>query len=110
MKKACRHIILASLLLCTSATPAVAAGGVWEPLKIERQDAKSVVKEQDLEIKTAPSCIIISSQAPVHIKVFTILGRLVSSETLPAGVSQLSVGAHGVYIIKVGELTCKVAI
>lgn len=110
MKKACRHIIIASLMLCAPIAPAMAAGGMWEQLKTERQDAKSVVKEQDLEIKTAPACIIITSQAPVQIKVFTILGRLVSSETLPAGVSQLSVGAHGVYIIKVGELTCKVAI
>ena len=110
MKKARLHIALTGLLLLCQ-TPICAAGaGGWESVKSEVTEANSIVKEQELEIMTAPATIIVRSSQPVQIKVFTILGRLVSSETLPAGVSQLSVGAHGVYIIKVGELTCKVAI
>ena len=54
--------------------------------------------------------IIITTNHPVQVKVFTILGRLVSSETAPAGKSQLALPAHGVYIVKVGDLTCKVAV
>jgi hypothetical protein len=98
------------LLLSAGPVCGVAAATGWETLKTEVPEAKSVVKEAEIEIKTAPAVIIVNSSHPVQIKVFTILGRLVSSETLSPGVSRLNVGAHGVYIVKVGELTCKVAI
>lgn len=103
-----------TLLFCISlALPAFSnpvAAGEWEQLKTEVSGSKSVVKEGDIEILTAPSMIIVNSSRPIRIQVFTILGRLVSSETLPSGISRLSVPTHGVYIIKTGELTCKVAL
>lgn len=106
-----RLFILLTVALL-SAIPVCGASGVpgWETVKTEPNGSKSVIKEPDIEIMTAPACIIVTTGKQVEIKVFTILGRLVSSETLPPGMSQLSVGAHGVYIVKVGELTCKVAI
>lgn len=82
----------------------------WEQVKSEYSELKSIVKDTEIEILTAPSLVVVSSSKPVKIQIFTILGRLVSSETLPAGTSQLSIQAHGVYIVKVGELTCKIAI
>ena len=68
------------------------------------------MKDTDLEIKAAPGLILISNSSQVQIKVFTILGRLVSNETLPPGNSRLQLPTHGVYIVKVGDLTCKVAV
>lgn len=102
----------AALLLAASsaALPAVAAPKGWEQVKTERADAKAVVRETDIEIKAASGLIIVNANHPVQIKIFTILGRLVNSETLPAGRSQLQLPAHGVYIVKVGDLTCKVAV
>lgn len=82
----------------------------WEQVKTEYNDAKRVVKEPEIEILTSQSAVIVNTSKPVKIQIFTILGRLVTSETLPAGVSQFSINAHGVYIVKVGELTCKIAI
>ncbi len=82
----------------------------WEQVKTEYADAKLVVKEPEIEIFTYQSMVIVNTSKPVKIQIFTILGRLVSSETLPAGASQLAINAHGVYIVKVGELTCKIAI
>lgn len=107
-----RTLISFMLAAFALAAPAVAhaASKGWEQVKSEHRDAKSVAKEAEIEIMTAPSMIIINTNHQVQIKVFTILGRLVSSETIQPGISQLTVGAHGVYIIKVGELTCKVAI
>ncbi len=69
-----------------------------------------MARDTDLEIRTSSGIIIVSANHPVQIKVFTILGRLVNSETLSAGKSQLQLPAHGVYIVKVGDLTCKVAV
>ncbi len=83
----------------------------WETApRHEVRDAKSVIKDNELEIMTLPSCIIVNTGHKINIQVFTILGRLVSAETLQPGLSRLTVGAHGIYIIKAGELTCKVAI
>lgn len=108
--------ILAKYILAAVTCMAVAAGAYgaptgWEQVKSEQvSNAKSVMKDTDLEIKAAPGSISVTTSRQVQIKVFTILGRLVSSETLPAGTSRLQMATHGVYIVKVGDLTCKVAI
>lgn len=109
LSKAC----LGGLLLLTT-TAAVSSSQLWakgwEPVKTERADAKTVMRETEIEVKAASGMLMVSTSHPVQIKVFTILGRLVSSDTLPAGRSQLMLPAHGVYIVKVGDLTCKVAV
>lgn len=108
------HSYIVVLLIFAAALaisiPAGAAPNKWETVKTERTDAKTVVKETEVEIKTASSTIIVSSNHSVQIKIFTILGRMINSETLPAGTNQLVLPAHGVYIVKIGNLTCKVAV
>ncbi|MDE6335642.1 MAG: hypothetical protein K2L34_03630 [Muribaculaceae bacterium] len=110
MRKIRPYALLLAVMLAASPVCGAAGVATWETVKTEIVDAKSVIKEPDIEILTAPSCIIVNCNKQVDIKVFTILGRVVSSETLPPGSSRLTVGAHGVYIVKVGELTCKIAL
>lgn len=107
---------IATLLLAL-ALPIVTDFGIvkgmaqgWEPVRVERSDVKTIVRESEVEIKSAPGIIQVSTNHPIQIKIFTILGRLVNSETLPQGTMQFSAPAHGVYIVKVGEITCKVAV
>lgn len=107
-----RHLIqllAAGMLLCVPATAMSAPRG-WETVKTERPDAKPVARDSEIEIKTARGVIIVSSNHSVQVKVFTILGQLISSDTVGAGTSQLLLGAHGVYIVKAGDITCKVAL
>ncbi len=105
-----RYILVAAAYIATAGVAYAYSGG-WEPVKTEQAaTAKSVMRDTDLEVKAAPGVILVSNNHPVQIKVFTILGRLVSSETLQPGTSRLQLPAHGVYIIKVGGLTCKVAV
>ncbi len=105
-----RRIATYLLALCLFAAPLGAAPRGWETVKTERTDAKQVVKDTEVEVKAAPGVIIVSVNHSMQVKIFTILGRLVSSETLGTGTSQLQLPAHGVYIVKIGELTCKVAV
>lgn len=100
----------ALLIALLSPLPLSAAPSKWETPRQERTDIKTVARDNDVEIKAAKGIIVVSSPKPVQIKVYTILGQLVSRETLPAGTSQLSVSSHGIYIIRTGELTCKVAL
>lgn len=82
----------------------------WEQVKTERADARTIIKDADIEVRTAPQTIIITSAHQIQVKVYTILGQVVSNETVAAGTSQLNIGSHGVYIVKIGTLTCKVAL
>ena len=100
---ALRRLLPVAVGLMLTAAPLHAAQPKWEQTKTEHQDAKTVVKETDIEIRTGKGIIVVNSSKPVQIKVYTILGQLVSRENLPAGTSQLSVQAHGVYIIKSGR-------
>lgn len=81
----------------------------WEAVRTDVSGLNAVARDNDVEVKVAPGHLVISSPQAVQIKVFTILGQLVSNETLPAGVNRLSL-SHGVYIVKVGDLTCKIAV
>lgn len=110
IKRHIMAIVTALLLTAATAQPMYSASRGWEVIKAERVDAKTVVRDTEIEIKAATGVVIITTSHPVQVKVFTILGRLVSNETAPAGKSQLTLPAHGVYIVKVGDLTCKVAV
>ncbi len=110
MRKLTKYTL--TVMVCIAmASAANAAPAGWEQVKTEQvANAKSVMKDTELEIKASPGAISVTSTKQVQIKVFTILGRLVSSETLPSGTSRLQLPTHGVYIVKVGDLTCKVAV
>lgn len=102
------HILVALSLLGTFA--AQAAPRTWEQIKTERSDTRIAARQGEVEIRFARGVITVTTTKPVQIKVFTILGQLVATDTLPAGISQLTVPAHGVYIVKTPDLTCKVAL
>lgn len=103
------YCLIISLLLLTAAAEPTHARS-WEAAKTERTDARRVAKEADVEVKAARGIVIVTANKPVKIEIFTILGQLVSSDTLPAGTSQMQITAHGIYIVKIGELTVKVAL
>ncbi len=104
---ACAAVITMATLLPFAAE---SAPGKWEQVKTERSDTRTIAKDSDSEIKAARGVVVITSSKSVQVKIYTILGRLVSRETLPAGTSQISIQPHGVYIIKIGDLTCKAAL
>lgn len=98
---------------------ALAVGGVaeawgakssWESLKSEPANLKTIIQETEIELKTSSSNLVIKTDKPVQVQVFTILGQLVSSETVGPGIVRLHVSAHGVYIVKIADRTCKVAL
>ncbi len=86
------------------------AARMWEPVKTEYPDSKSIAKDTDVEIKVGQGHLVVIANRQVNIKVFSILGQLISSENLPAGTHRLAGNPHGVYIVKAGDLTCKVVL
>jgi len=111
MKRGRRFIsVLLALAFAVGGSAPVLAR-TWENLKSERAvESRRIAKESDVEVRAGKGVIIVATSRPVAVKVYTILGQVVSQETLPAGTSCLTVAGHGVYIVKVGDLTCKVAL
>lgn len=109
-KRKGKTIITLMLAAMSLAMPLESVARGWEPLKIDRTEARLVVRDAEIEVRSNPGVIIVTVSHQTPIKIFTILGRLVNSETLNAGSRQFTVPTHGVYIVKVGDLTCKVAV
>ena len=54
--------------------------------------------------------ITIKTPRRITVRVFTILGQSVSQATLNPGTSELRIGTRGIYIVKIGNITQKVAL
>lgn len=106
--------ILSRLAIVTVALamsmPAAFAAPQWTALNLDTTSAKTIVKDPEIEILTLPSVIFVHISQTSKIEVFTILGRLVSSEVLAPGSYEFHSDAHGVFIVKIKDITCKVAI
>lgn len=109
MKKL-RHILAMTLLLASISFPLVSSAKGWESVKPEKTAGHHVISEPELEILAGGGLIYVTTSKNVNIKIFSILGSRISDENLSAGTYQFAVPTHGVYIIKAGDLTCKVAV
>lgn len=96
-------------LMAATLSPSLCEAKGWEAVRADVSGLNSVAHDEDVEIRVSPGHVVVVASQQVQIKVFTILGQVVSSETLPAGTSRLPL-SHGVYIVKVGDLTCKIAV
>ena len=66
--------------------------------------------EAQAEMAVRENYIYIATPRSVNVKVFTILGQLISQSTLPAGIHRLPMSAKGIYIIKIESSTRRVTI
>lgn len=111
MKRFIRNILILSTISLIGALPVHAARN-WESLKgnDRLQQARVVKQTVDIEVRSSRGTIIVTTSRPVQVRVFSILGQMISQETLPAGTSILELNMHGVFIVKIGDMTCKVAL
>ncbi|MGM9846214.1 MAG: T9SS type A sorting domain-containing protein [Muribaculaceae bacterium] len=93
-------------------TTAAMPGGTtadWEHVSAPSSVADPADNDH-LDVSTADGYIYINTAKPVTIKVYTILGQLVSQAKVPAGISRLKLSTHGIYILKAGSVTRRVTI
>lgn len=109
-RRLCRFpVIMLAVIMIMAASAVSSYAKGWEPVRSDISSMTSVAREGEVELKVSPGWVVVSSSQQVQIKIFTILGQVVSRENLPAGVYRFSL-SHGVYIVKVGDLTCKIAV
>ena len=63
-----------------------------------------------IEIYGHKGIITIVTPKRINVRVYTILGQMVSQATLQPGTSELRLGSRGIYLVRIGNLTQKVAI
>lgn len=109
--KLAKRLSLVFIMSVGIAFGSFAAPKYWEAARTEHVNAsKTVMRDVEYEVKTGSGQVVVQANHPVQIKIFTILGRLVNSETVPTGTYRFQLPAHGVYIVKIGEQTCKIAV
>lgn len=106
------RLILLLLTLAAGITLPVDAQRVWRETSRElpQRSLNDPRLSDGVEIYGNNGAIIIRTPRRVQVRVFTILGQLVSQTTLNPGVSELRIGARGIYLVKVGNITQKVAL
>ena len=82
----------------------------WQETKSINANFKAISAQPDIEVFTAPNIIMIKVNRETDIRLFTILGKLVSSEHLQPGIFEYHLDSHGIYIIKTDESSSKIAI
>jgi hypothetical protein len=63
-----------------------------------------------IEIYGSNGTITIVTPKRITVRVYTILGQMVSQAVLQPGTSELKLGSRGIYLVRIGNLTQKVAI
>lgn len=82
----------------------------WEPIPALGENFKPISTHEDIEVFSAPLVIKIRVIHPVKVEIYTILGKLITAGFLEPGLYEYQMATHGIYIIRCGENTCKVAI
>ncbi len=111
-RKMRRFLVILMLLMAMATTNVASAKVQWQSTSAEVQ-GKSLTDPKNtdgVEIFQKSGTIIIRTQKTVQVRVFTILGQLVSQATLQPGTSELRLNSRGIYMVKVGNITQKVAL
>lgn len=82
----------------------------WQIAKTVSANFKAVAAQPDIEVFSAPGLIMVKVTHEVEVRIYTILGKLISAQVLQPGTFQYEMDSHGIYIIKTDETSCKIAI
>lgn len=108
MNKATLAAILTMIFMVSSPCGAFPSRADDDVVKV--QDPKKKKKSADTEIKVDGTSVVIETKCEVEVRIYTIIGRLVSSAKIQPGTARLPLPAHGIYIVRLGDETTKVAV
>ncbi len=79
----------------------------WETISSSTADLGD---SDRIDVVVKDGYIYITTNHVVNVKIFSILGQLISQKTLQPGTSRLRVPARGIYILKAGTYTRRVTV
>lgn len=107
-----RSLVIFLMLTCIAICGLASNQFQWREVQ-HRVQGRSLVDPSltdGVEIFGKDGTITIRTQRRITVRVFTILGQLVSQATLNVGSSELKIASRGIFIVKIGNITQKVAL
>ncbi|MBQ9586132.1 MAG: T9SS type A sorting domain-containing protein [Muribaculaceae bacterium] len=105
-----RLIVIMTLLVSLAIPMSMNAKVQWrETSQVQGRSLTDPKQTDGIEIFQRNGTITIRTQKTIQVRVYTILGQLVSQATLSPGTSELKL-SRGIYLVKIGNITQKVAL
>ena len=108
------HKLIPVLLLCFMLSAPMAMANnhphSWQEINNMNGNFKAVISQPDIEVFSSPNIIMVKVNRTTQIRLFTILGKLISSQKLEPGIFEYHMDTPGIYIIKTDDISCKIAI
>lgn len=101
-----RLILITAILLCICC--GANAASAWERTGGKMQTER--IEAENPDVRVSEGYVYVTTTRSVTVKVFSILGQLISQETIQPGISRFRLPSRGIYILKVGTLTKRITI
>lgn len=105
-------ILFALAIGCAAAPQAFAQDwtdqSIWALSDDDRTDGTT--RTPEIEVTSKEGNIYIRSSRQVKVTIYTILGQIVTEQTINPGISELKIGTRGIYLVKIEGKTRKVAL
>ncbi len=107
------HKILMSVAVASGVwmnAPA-ASRATWEEVSSPVPSVvQSLENESEVSIVVVDGFIYVSSEKPITIKIFSILGQLISQESLKPGIHRIKLDSRGIFILRAGSTTRRITL
>lgn len=108
--------LLITLVLCVASTVGAMAARGWEEVErlpvgvAEQRGGGDADYSGELTTAVAEGYLYVMVQQRTTVRLFTILGQQIASETLAPGVYRFKLTAKGIYLLRAGAQTRRVTI
>lgn len=108
-----QFIVILSLFLIAAFTAFAGETQPWEdalrPAE-NKEQVRDALDGDDIEVSVKDGWVYVTTQKPVNVKIFTILGQLITSETIRPGTKKIHISSRGIYILRAGAITRRITI
>lgn len=106
-----KRIVISVVVALGVALAALGAPPAWEHVANPPQALTEIIDtDSQTEVVVRDGYIYIYLARPTQVKLFSILGQPIATETLSAGTHRLRLTSRGIYLLRAGSTTRRVTI
>ncbi len=112
MKRLLVSVLIGLIMTLSGGTHATAQQPKWQhtDIVVSEPSLNDPAEDGGIAIYSQDQAIIIKTERRIEVRVFTILGQLVSQGEVAPGCSILNINSRGIYIVKIDNITQKVVL
>lgn len=105
------RLLLVSVFALALILPANMFAAPAENNPKEQAAASVSLEDADrIDLSVHDGYVFITTSKPLNVKIFSILGQLISSTRVSPGTTRLKLPARGIYILKAGDITRRITV